>query len=70
MAGSRKQRYLIFSIDSDVCFYPEEQKQIQRILVENGIESRHVTVSSDKGHDSFLLDPDKYAGELKAMLDS
>lgn len=70
LAGSRKQRYLIFSIDSDVCFYLEEQTRIQQILVENGIESRHVIVSSEKGHDSFLLDPDKYTGEIRTMLES
>lgn len=69
-AACRKQRYLIFSIDSDVCFYPEEQKRIHDILTENGIESRHLTISSEKGHDSFLLDPDKYVGHLRAMLES
>ena len=28
---------MIFSVDSDVCFYPEEQAQMTRMLKEHGL---------------------------------
>lgn len=56
-ARSTHQRYLIFSIDSDVCFYPEEQEIMARALTKAGISTQHITVHSDKGHDAFLLEP-------------
>lgn len=68
-ADCKDQEYLLFSIDSDVCFYPEEQEHIHRVLQENGIESRLITVHSEKGHDSFLLEPEKYEEPIKQMLE-
>ncbi len=62
-------RYLIFSIDSDVCFYPEEQGKIVDVLKENGIECQHHTVHSEKGHDSFLIEPDLYTPMMRHYLD-
>ena len=65
----RHQKYLVFSIDSDVCFYPEEQSEIHKHLCSAGIESDYITVHSVKGHDSFLLEPELYAGPIKSMLE-
>lgn len=53
----RHQRYMIFSIDSDVCFYPDEQQDLQRALERAGVDCQHITVHSEKGHDAFLLEP-------------
>ncbi|MCF7847873.1 MAG: homoserine O-acetyltransferase [Kiritimatiellales bacterium] len=65
----REQEYLVYSIDSDVCFYPEEQEQIFKVLQDAGVPSEFVSVSSDKGHDSFLLEPDLYSGTIKHFLE-
>ena len=54
---AKHQRYMVFSIDSDVCFYPEEQQDLVGYLELADVEYRWVTVHSDKGHDSFLLEP-------------
>jgi len=64
LRSSRHQRYLIFSIDSDVCFYPEEQHALVHALKRAEVPYRHITVHSDKGHDSFLLEPELYAPHL------
>jgi homoserine O-acetyltransferase len=64
----KHQEYLIFSITGDVCFYTEEQEYIYNILLENNIKAKHVTVDSDKGHDSFLLEPELYHKEIRAIL--
>ena len=64
----RGQRYLIFSISSDVCFYPEQQNRIHQMLKGVGVDSTYITVHSDKGHDSFLLEPELYAPYLQYIL--
>jgi homoserine O-acetyltransferase len=68
-AGCGHQEYLVFTIDSDVCFYPDEQQYLFKQLQENGITADYVTVSSDKGHDSFLLEPQLYADAIRTMLE-
>lgn len=60
----RNQRFMVFSIDSDVCYYPEEQHDMVRALKRSGVPVRRVTVHSDKGHDSFLLEPELFAPHL------
>ncbi len=61
-------RYLVFSIDSDFCFYPEEQAEIVQGLESAEVEVSHLTVHSDKGHDSFLLEPHLYSPQIKYLL--
>jgi homoserine O-acetyltransferase len=63
------QDYLVFSIDSDCCFYPDEQEFLRDKLIEAGIKNEYITVSSDKGHDSFLLEPELYAEPIRRMLE-
>ncbi|MDF7807209.1 homoserine O-acetyltransferase [Pontiellaceae bacterium B12219] len=63
------QKYLIFSIDSDCCFYPEEQEFLRDRLIDAGLEVEYISVSSDKGHDSFLLEPELYSSPIKKMLE-
>ena len=60
----RSQRFMVFSIDSDVCYYPEEQEGMVRALKRAGVSVRRITVHSEKGHDSFLLEPDLFAPHL------
>jgi homoserine O-acetyltransferase len=69
-AISRKHNhhYLIFSIDSDYCFYPEEQAEYVRALEHAGVSVMHITMHSEKGHDSFLLEPDLYTPHLAYTL--
>ena len=64
----RNQRHLIFSIDSDVCYYPEDQSEIVRELHAAGVPCQHITVHSDKGHDAFLLQPELFTPHLDYTL--
>lgn len=61
--------YLIFSIDSDFCFYPEEQAELTDHLEKAGVSNMHITVHSSKGHDSFLLEPELYTPHLTYTLE-
>ena len=66
---SAGHHYLIFSIDSDFCFYPEEQAELTSMLEKSGTSSMMITVHSNKGHDSFLLEPELYAPHLHYTLE-
>lgn len=63
------QHYLVFSIDSDFCFYPEEQAELVAHLEKADVSNMHITVHSDKGHDSFLLEPQLYTPHLSFLLE-
>ncbi|MFZ5807081.1 MAG: homoserine O-acetyltransferase MetX [Verrucomicrobiota bacterium] len=65
----RHQQFLIFSISSDVCFYTDEQAKMEAVLKRAGISPMHITVHSDKGHDSFLLEPELYTPHLVYALE-
>ncbi|HCI91402.1 MAG TPA: homoserine O-acetyltransferase [Verrucomicrobiales bacterium] len=64
------QKFLVFSIDSDFCFYPEEQAEIVNGLEKAGVDTMHITVHSDKGHDSFLLESALYTPHIAYALSS
>ncbi len=65
----RGQRFLIFSINSDVCYYPEEQEELMTALEAAGAGCMRIIVHSDKGHDSFLLEPALYQPHLTFLLE-
>ncbi|HLT95186.1 MAG TPA: homoserine O-acetyltransferase [Acidimicrobiia bacterium] len=69
LARCRNQDWLVFTIDSDVCFYPEDQERMVAELNAAGVPVRWFTVHSDKGHDSFLIEPWLYQALLKDMLE-
>lgn len=69
-AASAGQRWLVFSIDSDFCFYPEEQADLTLHLERADIDATQITVHSDKGHDSFLLEPHLYTPHLSWLMKS
>jgi len=64
------QRWLIFSIDSDVCFYPSSQKSLASLLKESDVPYQHMTVHSEKGHDAFLLQPELFTPHLSYFLEN
>jgi len=65
---SHNQRWLVFSIDSDFCFYPEEQAELVSLLQQSRTDVMHITVHSDNGHDSFLLEPTLYTPHISWLL--
>ena len=51
---------LVISVDSDVCFYPEEQREFVSILENCKVQTTYRMIESTKGHDSFLLEPELF----------
>ena len=68
LSRCRDQQWMVFTIDSDVCFYPDEQERMVRQLNAAEVPVLWHTVHSDKGHDAFLLEPDKFRPGLQAVL--
>jgi len=62
------QRFLVFSIDSDAAFYPAEQSKLVHALKKAHLPVTWITVHSDKGHDSFLLEPTLFTPHLNQAL--
>ena len=68
LSRCRDQQWMVFTIDSDVCFYPDEQENMVKTLTEVGVPVLWHTVHSDKGHDAFLLEPEKFKPGIHAVL--
>ena len=69
-ARAAGQDYLVFSIDSDFAFPPREQSKLVHLLEKAGLPVTWITVHSNKGHDSFLLEPNLYAPYISRTLDA
>ena len=67
-ARCQKQEWLVFSIDSDLMFFPEEQEKLVAALKKAHVPVVWMTAHSDKGHDSFLIEPRLYAPHLQHVL--
>ena len=70
LVNCRDQRWQVFTIDSDVCFYPDEQTAMVAELKAAGVPVRRHTVHSIKGHDSFLIEPELYRALLRDTFDN
>ncbi len=68
LAPCRNQQWLIFSIDSDVCFYPDQQEELAHALRDADVPYMHITGHSGKGHDAFLLEPGLFSPHLQFAL--
>jgi homoserine O-acetyltransferase len=64
----RDQKHLVFSIESDACYYPEQQDELCDALKSAEVQYQHITVHSEKGHDSFLIEPELFTPQIAFML--
>ena len=70
LLANTDHQYLVFSIDSDVCFYRSQQEELSEELKAAGTPFNWITVHSEKGHDSFLLDAHLFEPHLRYHLES
>ncbi|MFO0960677.1 MAG: homoserine O-acetyltransferase [Isosphaeraceae bacterium] len=66
----RDQEFLVFSIDSDLSFQPAEQAKLVQLLKVARVPVMWITVHSDKGHDSFLLEPRLFTPHIQQALEN
>lgn len=60
--------FLLFSISTDCCFTPRAISLFHRRLLKNGVQALYERIESQKGHDSFLLEPHLYQQGLSRSL--
>lgn len=60
--------FSLFSIDTDCCFTPRAISHFYRRLLKNGVRAEYTKIHSQKGHDSFLLEPELYEKGICAYL--
>ena len=65
----RDQQFLVFSIDSDHSFPAPEQAKLVHLLKAARVPVMWITVHSDKGHDSFLLEPRLFTPHIQQELE-
>ena len=61
-------RFCIVSFDSDWLFPTAQSRAIARALNRAGANASFVEISSDKGHDAFLLDEPDFHRALSGFL--
>jgi homoserine O-acetyltransferase len=63
-----RAKVLLFGISSDVLFPDSDVRAFADELCRAGVDCQYESVESSHGHDSFLAEPDKLVGLLKAFL--
>jgi homoserine O-acetyltransferase/O-succinyltransferase len=61
----------LLSFKGDILFFPEEMEEIYTIMqnIGSGDLCTYEEISSDYGHDAFLVEVDKFADKIVAMLE-
>ena len=67
-ARSRVERALIIGVDSDMLFSIDEQRLLADACREAGIVTRFAPLDCIEGHDSFLIDIERFGAEIGAFL--
>ncbi|MFQ5952178.1 MAG: homoserine O-acetyltransferase [Candidatus Omnitrophota bacterium] len=65
-----KARFLVIAFSSDWLYTPHQSKEIVRALKMNGIDVTYCEISSDYGHDAFLIEFDEETKLVRHFLDS
>jgi homoserine O-acetyltransferase len=64
-----KSRFLVIAFSSDWLYPPFQSKEIVKALKMNGIDVTYCEISSDYGHDAFLIEFDEETKLIKHFLD-
>jgi homoserine O-acetyltransferase len=65
-----KARFLVVAFSSDWLYPPYQSKEIVKALKMNGIDVTYCEISSDYGHDAFLLELEEESKLIKHFLDN
>ncbi len=66
--GRVRATSLVMSIDSDALYLPYQQRELVDGLTAHGVPTEHVTVTSDDGHDAFLLETEQVGSAIATFL--
>jgi homoserine O-acetyltransferase/O-succinyltransferase len=68
LARSHVERALVIGVESDILFPLREQRTIADALREGGVATRFAPLDCLEGHDSFLIDIERFGAELSEFL--
>jgi homoserine O-acetyltransferase len=63
-----KAKVHMITFSSDYLFFPSEMEHIAKMLKRNGQEYTYLEVQSNYGHDAFLVELEKFAENIKDVL--
>jgi len=69
LARSRVEQALVIGVESDMLFAIAEQRALAGDFTRAGIPTTFAPLNCVEGHDSFLIDLDRFGGEVRAFLD-
>jgi len=68
LARSRVERALVIGVESDMLFAVEEQQRLARTFEEAGTQTTFAPLDCIQGHDSFLIDLERFGSEMRPFL--
>ncbi len=68
LARSRIERALVIGVESDMLFAIDEQQRLAKAFEQAGAVTRFAPLDCIEGHDSFLIDIDRFGSELRTFL--
>jgi homoserine O-acetyltransferase/O-succinyltransferase len=68
LGRARLEQALVIGVESDLLFSIEEQRAVAQALQAGGAATRFSPLKCIEGHDSFLIDIERFGREIKAFL--
>lgn len=68
LARSKLERALVIGVETDMLFSIDEQRSLSEALTAVGIPTRFAPLDCIEGHDSFLIDLERFGSEMRAFL--
>jgi homoserine O-acetyltransferase len=68
LARARLEQALVIGVESDMLFSISEQRALARSLEKAGVVTRFAPLQCIEGHDSFLIDIERFGREIRAFL--
>ena len=69
MACLKARRALVIGVGTDILFPVEQQRELAQLLQTSGRETQFLELPSPQGHDSFLVDMDRFRPAIKGFFD-
>jgi len=68
LTRSRVERALVIGVESDMLFAIDEQKRLAQSFEEAGAATSFAPLQCIEGHDSFLIDIERFGREIRTFL--
>jgi homoserine O-acetyltransferase/O-succinyltransferase len=68
LARARIEKALVIGVESDMLFAIDEQRRLAQSFDEAGVTTTFAPLTCIEGHDSFLIDLERFGAEIRAFL--